>query len=96
MLFNLILLLKDHDCAITHSLLPHNFIHSSWKGLFVMNLFLAGNPSFPKYFKCFTWTEERVIQKPTNVDRVLDTNKVICDINNYTYSIQNSFQLQIT
>ena len=48
-----------------------------------MNLFLAGNPSFPKYFKCFMWTEERAIQKPTNVDRVLDTNKVIIILTAY-------------
>ena len=41
-----------------------------------MNLFLAANPSFPKYFKCFMWTEERAIQKLTNVDRVLDINEV--------------------
>ena len=53
------------------------------RAFFVMNLFLAGNPSFPKYFKCFMWTEERAIQKPTNVDRVLDTNKVIIILTAY-------------
>ena len=29
------------------------------------------------------WTEERAIQKPTNVDRVLDTNKVIIILTAY-------------
>ena len=62
-------------------------VYHLYKVYFKCTEFLQGhgNPSFPKYFKCFLWIEERAIQKVTNVDRVLDINKVICDINKLLY-----------
>ena len=83
---------KDRDCALTHSLLTI----SPARKAYILYYFWPEIHLFSTYFKCFTWTEDIAIQKLTNVDRVLDINKMICDINNYTYSIQNSLQLQIT